>query len=994
MIVKKTQRFTSLWLLFWTCWTVTTILLWHCSPAITTNYAGTSLYALAGQVLHGIMLWGIDVLVILLASANRNNSSKLRDHLSNVVMWWFYALLTGVIVTIFVLFSGKFKVTQLYTSLFPVLRNEVPILTGIGIAYLFLPFIKNKSKNDKKVILLILWTFLWLPFIFGTNMFHLNSLRNPLIFTILFIIAGISELTDATINLFKKCCVYGFFGFLLIAMMPYVSEVTLNSSNPSRFTTVANPLLILSALYFVKFVGNNLSVSKWNINAVIVSLTIVYTPAFIGRWSTFVIKRVGHSTIKLAILSVISSVIICTFVWCTLPLITKLTNKSSLKVHVVGYFRELNDVEQLPSWLAMKCTDLRTFVSQHHVVMVAALTSYVLSFVSFLLTHMSFNYLPYIWDKTKYNIFMFTFFQRQTLVILNALLIFAFIMFLWAIVRRFYFALFLSVTLTLLWGVATHIKIVDRNEPIMPSEVKMVSAWGNLIGMVGTGTIVMAAFAFCVLIGLAIFFERKDKTKALSLRSTVIALVVLPLLVISSFGWNHSGAPLNTLMRGLGDDPMFFDQLNGVRCNGPIVQFLNNMDVKVMDKPSGYSKAEMFKIRKRYANYAKSINLTRKNTLKNQTIIFNLSESFADPRRVPGVVLRKNPIPNIDRLKRDNTSGLMFSSGYGGGTANMEYMVLTGFALSNFSETLATPYTQLVDNLANNPTIVGSFKHSVAIHPYLANFYNRESVYDKFGFNAFYHLKGKYHIKYRHKIGKSMYLSDQTAYENTMSLINKYHKGQFIQLVTMQNHMPYNNDWYSGHSKFRAKGVSGTNIDSLEEYAVGINYTDKAVASFIKKINKVQRPITVVFYGDHLPGSIYGNSMMKYGLKLHETDYFIYSNKYARQHGAVQKLEKDTRYVDPNDFIALVAEQTNSKVNWYQAMLTQILHNLPAFALNTQQKNKVKVDSRSQFINQNGKFVSQKHWTKKQKQLWHDYKLVQYDVTAGKQYLIRDGQLK
>lgn len=400
------------------------------------------------------------------------------------------------------------------------------------------------------------------------------------------------------------------------------------------------------------------------------------------------------------------------------------------------------------------------------------------------------------------------------------------------------------------------------------------------------------------------------------------------------------------------------------------------------------------RIRRRYIREARVINKHRTNNLSDQTIIFNLSESFADPRRVPGVSLKSNPIPFVEGLKKNNTGGIMISSGYGGGTANMEYMTLIGFALSNFSATLATPYTQLVGALTYNPSIVGSFKYSTAIHPYLGTFYNRKTVYQKFGFNTFHYLGGKDGIRHQHKIDRSPYLSDQTAYANVMDQLNKQHHGQFIQLVTMQNHFPYDQHFYSGHSRFSAKAEHGTAISSLEDYTVGIHHTDQAVSQFIKQIDKIQRPITIVFYGDHLPGGIYGNSLAKDGLKLHETDYFIYSNQYARQHGAIQKLTTDTRYVDPNDFIALAAEQTNSRVDWYQAMLTQVLHRLPAFALDTQQNTTNQFNSKGQFVDQHGKVVTQKHWTRQQKQLWHDYQLVQYDVTAGKQYLVRDGQLK
>lgn len=51
-------------------------------------------------------------------------------------------------------------------------------------------------------------------------------------------------------------------------------------------------------------------------------------------------------------------------------------------------------------------------------------------------------------------------------------------------------------------------------------------------------------------------------------------------------------------------------------------------------------------------------------------------------------------------------------------------------------------------------------------------------------------------------------------------------------------------------------------------------------------------------------------------------------------------------------------------------------------------------ESTNLFVGQNGKQVKFKQLSSRQKKLWHDYKLVQYDVTAGHHYLIRGGQLK
>lgn len=179
-------------------------------------------------------------------------------------------------------------------------------------------------------------------------------------------------------------------------------------------------------------------------------------------------------------------------------------------------------------------------------------------------------------------------------------------------------------------------------------------------------------------------------------------------------------------------------------------------------------------------------------------------------------------------------------------------------------------------------------------------------------------------------------------------------------------------------------------IDEVNEFSTEIHYTNNAVKRFIKQIDGINRPITIVFYGDHLPG-IYQNDMAKDGVKLHETEYFIYSNKYARAHGA-KNFKQGTAVVSPNDFIAMVAKQTNSKVTWYQALLTDVFEKLPAMAKNVKADddgNTGGTVAHTDFINSQGKLVKESSLTKQQKQLLQDYRLVQYDVTAGKKYTLK-----
>uniref|UniRef100_UPI00243187D6 LTA synthase family protein n=1 Tax=Lactobacillus gallinarum TaxID=52242 RepID=UPI00243187D6 len=375
----------------------------------------------------------------------------------------------------------------------------------------------------------------------------------------------------------------------------------------------------------------------------------------------------------------------------------------------------------------------------------------------------------------------------------------------------------------------------------------------------------------------------------------------------------------------------------------------------------------------------------RKNTLKDQTIVYNLSESFVDPYTFPTIKIdpkTPNPVKFIQSMKDRSTYGSMLSAGYGGGTANMEWETLTGFNMGMFKSTL-TPYVQIVPNYDFYPTIGMDFNYKSAVHPFIGTYYSRVEDYKRFKFNKFVYLGSKYKIIDQKKLGKSTYNSDFTTYANGLKQINSMKGGQFINLISIQNHMPYNN-WYP-NNEYMGK-VSGElfNTAAVREqmatYIKGTQYTDKAVKKFIGQIDKIKKPITIVFYGDHYPSILSQNYTGRYPVQMHSTRYFIYSNKYAREHGAKEKLTHNTNYVNTSDFTAMMLEQTNSKVTPYQALLTEVHKKLPAITIN------FNGDKGFQLVDQKGHFVDPKKLTSEQQAILNDYEMVQYDMTAGQAY--------
>ena len=421
------------------------------------------------------------------------------------------------------------------------------------------------------------------------------------------------------------------------------------------------------------------------------------------------------------------------------------------------------------------------------------------------------------------------------------------------------------------------------------------------------------------------------RTDNLSLNLTSrLILLLLPILVFALYCIHVSTTDslANKFSRALGDTPSMWDSVYDAQRNGPLVAFTRQLNPKIMDKPSNYSEETMKKVAARYQKEAETINASRTNNLTDSTVVYVLSESFSDPSRVPGLKTNKDSMPNIRKIKAGTTSGLMLSSGYGGGTANLEYMGLSGLSMANFDSSLSSPYQQLVPSQHWTPTINqmwGAPVNSLGYHPYESSMYSRATNYKKFGFSHFYTLTGPDVIKYQDKIDESPYVSDKSSYDSALEGIRSGKTNKFIQIITMQNHMPYH-EWYENND-YTAESTTGTPLgddeqQSIETYQKGVEITDQATQEFLNELDALDKPVTVVFYGDHLPG-IYSSASEdgNNSLALHLTDYFIWSNKASSSQG---NKASDADYSSPNFFVAQAADHMNAKVSPYLAFLTEM----------------------------------------------------------------------
>ena len=587
------------------------------------------------------------------------------------------------------------------------------------------------------------------------------------------------------------------------------------------------------------------------------------------------------------------------------------------------------------------------------------------------------------------------------------------------VTNRFWIAtLVFGVALTA-FGVANSIKVQLRNEPIIPADLTFISGGdtGSIMSFVpkssqafvnGAITFVIwfaiIIFALFVLDGRRRFIYCSWRHPIANIKNIIgnvfrILAAILSVVLLSTYviGLGTPGSGTYKWAKDNGYEPQLWNAIGDAQANNPATTFLSLSKVKAMDKPDNYSQKTMQSLAKKYAQEAQAINHTRSGELTDNTVIMILSETFSDPIRVPGVSFSLDPIPNIRNIKNTTTSGLMLSPGYGGGTANIEYQALTGLNLANFNDSLIVPYQQLVPN-QNNPYSFNQIwmekygkNASTAVHPFQQSMYLRNINYRKFGFSYLYTLDSKIPLEHTGCIDRSPYVSDSEAYQSILDLLDKQQdskSSQFLQLITMQNHMPYA-DYYD-NNEFSDANISEDLSDgerwNINAYTKGINWTDQETADFLNQLDQIDKPITVIFYGDHLPG-IYDTADMDKNNKtvLHETDYFIWSNSVSPSHDTkVNPIT--TAYTSSNYFMPLAAEHMNAKVSPYLAMLTELQQEVPAMSRVIGTNGGIG-QGKATYLDHAGNNIKAAALSAKAKGLLKDYKLVQYDQTVGKNYL-------
>lgn len=427
--------------------------------------------------------------------------------------------------------------------------------------------------------------------------------------------------------------------------------------------------------------------------------------------------------------------------------------------------------------------------------------------------------------------------------------------------------LFIYSVVGLLWlvvDVVNVILLIQRNTHFNASDIP-VFRYGVFITMryFNAFHVVLLILLICIaIVGIVLLYKRAHRFEGkIDYRKSAIITVstLLATVLLSTIGFLS-----NSL------DTRFIDIPYGYNKNGFVFAFGCSIFEQGVEEPDNFSNDLIEKISGRLDSETTSA--------KRPNIIFVQLESFIEPDEIIGLKYDTNPTPNFSKLMQDYPSGYLTVPVMGGGTANVEFEVMTGMNLKDFG-TVEYPYESILDertceSMAFNLKNLGYNTH--AVHNFSAGFYQRNIAFSNLGFDTFTSFEYMSDIEYN-DIG---WAKDTILERYITSALKSTQGSDYVYAISVQGHGTYPSDFTDSagdiNTTYSSKDISEFESE-LNYYVSQICEMDKLIGNLTKRFADYEEDTVIVFYGDHLPGINFNQEMLKSG-SLYKTEYVIWSN--------------------------------------------------------------------------------------------------------------------
>ena len=355
-------------------------------------------------------------------------------------------------------------------------------------------------------------------------------------------------------------------------------------------------------------------------------------------------------------------------------------------------------------------------------------------------------------------------------------------------------------------------------------------------------------------------------------------------------------------------------------------------------------------------------------------IVVIMNEAFSDLSVWGDFATSEEVMPFFKSLQQEAVGGELYVSVKGGNTANTEFEFLTGDTMG-FLPKGSIPYQQYIND--ETPSLASYLKtlgySTTAIHPYNRTGWDRDTVYEKFGFDEFLD-KDSFSSPYRLR----GYISDKSAFDKIREQfsIKGDDERKFIFEVTMQNHGGYSRETPDFNIYLTLPEVTGktTSVVATEKYLTLINQTDRALEELIDYFKEQDEPVIVVMFGDHQPSDYITNVIQRIcgattsdSLADLEQGYrvpFVMWSNYGLEH-------KYYDGISVNYLSSILMENAGIPLTGYQTFLKKLMETLPVINANVYR------DADGNFYNYEDDAYSEE---------LKDYQMLQYNHLVDKKH--------
>ncbi len=457
-----------------------------------------------------------------------------------------------------------------------------------------------------------------------------------------------------------------------------------------------------------------------------------------------------------------------------------------------------------------------------------------------------------------------------------------------------------TLVLSYVLGAGNYFVLTFRGTPILPTDL---ASFGTAMNVAENYTYTLNSAFFTsalLLLFLCIVYCRIAEDKKMNLRRRAAMLVTAACLVFGVTGVIKQ----EEFLSSYNVKADIWNQKRGYSRDGALASFCLNVKFLFAEKPEGYSIDKVKEIAETYIwNEKETASLngmsTRKTVAGNSSspgrrkepnIIMIMNEAFSDLEVINQIETNQDYMPFIRSMEENTIKGNLFVSIFGSGTCNSEFEVLTGNSMA-FLPSGSIGYTQFVkDAMPNMVQTLAAHDYSgkLAVHPYLADGWNRPAVYENFGFEQFLSQDDFENPEMIRK-----YISDAENYDKIIELYEENRASEktdpfFLFTVTMQNHGGFSKDYGNMVNEIEITDESLKDAEA-EQYLSLVKKSDDAFKDFVAYFEQQNEPTIIVMWGDHQPSvhdefyeKLYGKSLSDLTLvemqQKYQVPFLIWAN--------------------------------------------------------------------------------------------------------------------